>query len=60
MFVSERKWNDFVVKGTLSPELFIERVEFDHSFWGSVLVKLELFFDKHILPEIAFEKIKYI
>ena len=38
MYVAGRYWNDFVVKGSLSTELFIKRVQFDPTFWGPVLL----------------------
>ena len=59
MYVCGRLWNDFVVKGSLSSDLFVQRVEFNHSFWSRVFTKLELFFEQHVLPELAFQRIKY-
>lgn len=59
MFVSGRSWDDFVVNGSLSTDLFIQRVEFDASFWATVFPKLELFFQRHMLAELAFRRIKY-
>ena len=59
MFVAGRHWNDFVVKGSLSTELFIQRIDFDGSFWASVLLKLQHFFESHMLPELISRKIKY-
>ena len=59
MYVAGRYWNDFVVKGSLSTELFIKRVQFDPTFWGPVLLKLNQFFEKHMLPELAYPRIKY-
>ena len=59
MCVAGRYWNDFVVKGSLSTELFIKRVQFDPTFWGPVLLKLNQFFEKHMLPELAFPRIKF-
>ena len=41
-------WDDLVVKGSLSTDLFIQRVEFDASFWATVFPKLELFFHRHV------------
>ena len=59
MHVAGRSWDDLVVKGSLSTELFIQRVAFDASFWATVFPKLELFFQQHMLPELAFRRIKY-
>ena len=59
MYVAGRSWDDLVVKGSLSTDLFIQRVEFDASFWATVFPKLELFFQRHMLPELAFRRIKY-
>ena len=59
MHVAGRSWDDSVVKGSLSTELFIQRVAFDASFWATVFPKLELFFQQHMLPELAFRRIKY-
>jgi len=38
MFVTGQKWTDFVVKGSQSGPLFIERVMFDEDFWKVVLI----------------------
>lgn len=59
MYVTERKWNDFVVKGSTYTELYIERVKFDNAWWDSVKEKLETFFDNHICPELAYPRIKF-
>ena len=58
-YVAGRCWNDFVVKGSLSTDLFIKRVQFDSTFWGPVLLKLNQLFEKHMLPELAYPRIKY-
>ena len=39
--------------------LFIERVPFNKEFWDSVLPKLDKFFQCHLLPEIAYPRVKY-
>ena len=59
MHVAGHSWDDLVVKGSLSTELFIQRVAFDPSFWTTVFPKLELSFQQHMLPELAFQRIKY-
>ena len=59
MFVTGKKWEDFVVQGSNSDGIYIERVKFDSEFWNGILPKLELFFNNHILPEIAYPTIKY-
>ena len=52
MALTERKWCDFVVyteKG-----ICIERIEYDHFFWESVLLpKLINFYDNCLAPEIV-------
>jgi hypothetical protein len=58
MFVTQRKWTDFVVKGSMSDELYIERVYFDCDFWSLVLPKLCRFFEHYMLPEMAYPRIK--
>ena len=59
MFVANKEWNDFVVKGSRGTSVFIQRVFFDSSFWKTVLHKLEFFFHTYMLPEIAYPKVKY-
>ena len=60
MFVTGKKWEDFVVKGSLcNCPLFIQRVFYDEEFWKPVLVKLEDFFNNCMIPEIAYPRIKY-
>ena len=59
MFVANKVWNDFVVKGSGGTSVFIQRVFFDSSFWNTVLHKLEFFFQTYMLPEIAYPKVKY-
>ena len=53
MYVTERRWNDFVVKGSTGSELYIERVQYDAEWWDCVKKKIEKFYDNHICPEIA-------
>lgn len=51
MAITQRKWCDFVVwtpKGTS-----IERIEFDLPFWEKMAPKLDTFWNKAILPELA-------
>ena len=60
LFVTEKNWTDFVVKGSMSESIYIERVMFDSNFWYfGVLPKLQSFFANHILPEIAYPSIKF-
>ena len=40
MRVASHSWDDLVVKGSLSTDFFIQRVEFDASFWATVFPKL--------------------
>ena len=44
MFVANKEWNHFVVRGSRARSVFIQRVIFDSSFWKTVLHKLEFFF----------------
>ena len=59
MFVTCRPWTDFVVKGSNSGSLFIERVSFNAKFWSVVFDRLYHFFTSHMLPEIAYPRVKY-
>jgi hypothetical protein len=59
MFVTGKRWTDFVVKGSMSESIYVERVMFDTDFWNDVLPKLESFFTNHMLPEIAYPSFKY-
>ena len=57
MFCCSRIWTDFVVKG--GTEMNKERVHFNNSFWSEQLPKPENFFDKIVLPELAYPRVKY-
>ena len=59
MFVAQRKWADFVVKGSTGDELYIERVHFDPNFWEEVLPKLCDFSHQHVLPELSNPSVKH-
>jgi hypothetical protein len=59
MYVSKRKWTDFVVMGSGSDELYVERVTFDDTWWHVIKCKLEKFFDAHICPELAYPRVKF-
>ena len=59
MFVTNRQWTDFVVKGSLGNEVYMERVCFLADHWEEVLPKLSSFFDRHILPEVSYPRVKY-
>lgn len=59
LYVTDRHWCDFVVKGSLGTGLFCERVSFSSEFWKATLVKLEEFFDRWLAPEIAYPRIKH-
>lgn len=39
--------------------MYKERVHFKNSFWSEQLPKLENFFDKIVLPELAYPRVKY-
>ena len=59
MYVTQRSWSDFVVKGSRDTGLFCQRVAFCQAFWEVTLNKLEVFFDRWIAPELAYPRIKY-
>ena len=52
--ICNKDWIDFVVR-TLNPhQIFIERIHRDNGFWdNSMLPKLESFYNKVLLPELA-------
>ena len=59
MFVTGKKWEDFVVKGSLlNCPLFIQRVYYNEESWKPVLLKLEDFFNNCMIPKIAYPRIK--
>ena len=61
MFVTGKKWEDFVVKGSFcNCPLFIQRVFYNEEFWKPVLLKLEEVFKNCMIPEIAYPRIKYV
>ena len=51
MAICKRNWCDFVIMKT--KEMIIERIIFDPKLWQETLPKLESFYDKAILPELA-------
>ena len=51
MAICKRNWCDFVIWTT--KEMTIERIIFDPKLWQETLPKLESFYDKAILPELA-------
>ena len=57
-FVVNRKWCDFVVRGS-NGEIFCKRVPFDPPWWHEKLLQLENFFDRYILPELVYPRLKY-
>ena len=59
MFVVERKWIDFVVMGTGCSTPFCKRVSFSKDFWDTIFPKLESFFNRWIVPELAYPRVKY-
>ena len=59
MFVTNRKWTDFVVKGSCCDGIYCERVPFNQSTWETVLHKLDSFYSCWIVPELAYPKIKF-
>jgi hypothetical protein len=59
MYVTKRRWVDFVVKGSKSDEIYCKKVCFSEDFWSKVLPKLSLFFERWLLPEIAYPRVKF-
>lgn len=59
MYLTETKWADFVVQGTQTTSIYIERVKHDNVCWAAVKQKLQNFFDSHIATELAYPRIKY-
>lgn len=60
MYVTKRKWTDFVVSGSRSKDsLFCQRVFFSDEFWNAIFPKLLSFFQTWVAPEIAYPRIKY-
>mgnify|MGYP000524299259 FL=1 len=59
MYLSDRNWTDFVVAGSRSLGMHIERVTFDSYWWDRIKDKLKDFYEKYILIELAYPKIKY-
>jgi hypothetical protein len=59
MYVTQRKWTDFVVKGSESNDIFCQRINFSQEFWNAIFPKLYLFFQRWMAPEIAYPRIKY-
>ena len=63
MGVTGADWCDFVVwteaKGVFK-NIFVERIEFDHSFWKTaILPKLESFYTSAVVPEVLTSKLLY-
>jgi hypothetical protein len=59
MYLTETNWTDFVVAGSQTSEIYVERVSHDTVWWENIMKKLKLFFENHILPELAYPMIKY-
>lgn len=59
MYVTEHKWIDFVVKGSGTQDLYIERIKFDSIWWNRVKNKLSDCFTHYICPELAYPRLKY-
>ena len=60
MYLTETKWTDFVVEGSQTSSMYIERVcHHDIVWWAVIKKKIKLFFHNHILQELAYPRIKY-
>ena len=51
MAITRRWWCDFVIWTPHSTT--VERINFDEEFWATVVPKLELFYDRAIVPELV-------
>ena len=51
MAITRRRWCDFVIWTPHSTT--VERINFDEEFWATVVPKLELFYDRAIVPELV-------
>ena len=51
LFVDGKSWCDFVVQTNI--DLFVQRIYRDKDFWGKHFPKLERFYFKALLPELA-------
>lgn len=49
--ITGRQWCDFVV-WTLKQPLSVEKIYYDHHFWGEMLSKLNKFYIQGVLPEL--------
>lgn len=57
-FVVNRKWCDFVVRGS-NGEMYCKRAPYDPPWWHYKLLHFEEFYDRYILPEIGYPRLKY-
>lgn len=57
-FVVNRQWCDFVVRGS-NEEMYCKRVPYDLPWWNEKLLHLEEFYDRFILTELAYPRLKY-
>ena len=51
MAITRRRWCDFVIWTPHSTT--VERINFNEEFWATVVPKLELFYDRAIVPELV-------
>ena len=51
--VTGAEWLDFVVNCDDPPQMHVERITLDTKFWDEILPKLETFYRKALLPELA-------
>ena len=57
-FVVNRRWCDFIVRGN-NEEMYGKRVPYDPPWWHEKLLHLEKFYDRYILIELAYPRLKY-
>lgn len=57
MFVTGYHWGVFIAQGT-EGGLFYEKVTFTEAFWSPILNKMENFFDKFFVYELAYPRIQ--
>ena len=57
-FFVYRQWCDFVVRCS-NEEMYCKRVPYDPPWWHEKLHHLEKFYDKYILTELDYPRLKY-
>ena len=53
MFVWEFEWIDFVIRSLNPYQIFVERIHIDKSVIDYAIIKMQAFYFKALLPELA-------